>query len=1413
MNLKQNTEKFRLTYPQENIWLVEKFNKGLPINSIVGTIEINEKFDAKICNEAINHVIKNNDAMRIAVYSDEVKVYQQVKEYKEEIFEVINLSLKNEFEIQKYINDCVLLPLFFDENKLYEFKIFQYNENSGAIFMKIHHIISDAWSCSKIGTQLIEYIEKKQNHEEIVETEQPSYIDFIKNEITYENSEKFLKDEHFWREYLENIPKPISLKSSETRRTTAAKRLSVKLDEKLNEKINAYCKENKISVYALFLSAISIYMHKINQIDDFVIGVPVLNRSNFKEKNMLGMFVSTNPLRIKLKKELTFLELAKQISLENLKVFKHQKYPYAKTLEYIHSHTDIKNNLYNLVVSYQNARANLLDSKKYSTTWKFNENLNDELQIHITDMDNTGVLNMNYDYLTDLFSKNEILYLHKRLMFILQTVIEGKSEKIEELEIMDAVEKEKIFSINHTHCEYPKDKTVIDLLIENVKKYPNRILAQQKEKNITYQEFYQRICNFSSKLSDIKKENVIVCLDNSIEMLVAIYGILMSGNTYIPINPNTPIARIAQIAQNSNCQFAVMKNQVLDHITYLSIDYDETLPMNDISYAKVEDTAYMIYTSGSTGTPKGVMISHQSLTNYIWWAKKSYAKEEIVCMPLYSSIAFDLTVTTLFLPIVAGGKIVIYDYSSTEILKIFEEDKVNLVKLTPAHLALINESDITFENIHTLIVGGEALKTQDAKNITKKGKNLIIYNEYGPTEATVGCMIYQFLGMEKESTLPIGKPADNTQIYILDKNKKLCPIGMVGEIYIQGDSLSLGYHNLEEKNKEAFLCSPFNNRRMYKSNDLAKLDFDGNIKYLGRADKQIKINGNRIELEEIENLAKNLFKLKNVIVDVKKISNIQNLCMYYVHDEQLDEKYLKMYLSKFLPQYMIPTKYIKIEKIPMTINGKVDRSKLKIPSISKNLNHIEEQNGTRAVKQIYYESSFEEQVCHVWEEILNMEKVSPLDNIFDYGVDSLNIIRCQVKLSNYTNLIDVQKFYEYPVIRDFCENINSISRVEKNKMLTEELLKQYKVVDVKRKFDSRKKIKNVLLLGATGFLGQHVLKDFITNDTIEHVYCIVRGEDFETRLYNRFQFYFADSYQEEYKKKVIVINANIQYENLDLSDEELDEVMKHIDRVINCAAMVKHYGNYLEFESINVDSVKNIVDICLKYHLVLEHISTVSISSDGIGEIFDETKFYINQNYQINPYIQTKFEAELYIFEMMKKKGLLANIYRIGNLTWRYCDGKYQRNVFDNGFFMRIKNILDLGKYPVLFDKMKIEMSPVDIVATCITKLVLDYNETVNEIYHLYNPNTINFSDMMKIIIQNNKLRLEEMPNDEFMDLLKSYDSRENVLLNDIITSMGTIDVKMDNHYTLQRLEKLGVTLPKLEENYIRNLLKYLNKS
>jgi amino acid adenylation domain-containing protein len=623
-----------------------------------------------------------------------------------------------------------------------------------------------------------------------------------------------------------------------------------------------------------------------------------------------------------------------------------------------------------------------------------------------------------------------------------------------------------VVAYNATAAPYPSDRTIIDLFRDQVARSPDAEAIRFGEATLTYRQLDERSNQMASQLRSTGSgpgRIVVVFMEHSIEVVVAILGVLKSGAAYVPLEVATPKGRIATILKDLSDETdgrppttivqARLQSRIspdLADIFVLDADFASisARPNTDQSFAATPDaSAYIIFTSGSTGTPKGVVIGHRNLVNYIWWAARMYSAGEGLAWPLFSSLAFDLTVTTLFTPLITGGRIMVYlgdpGIQSMVVLKVVDDNAVDVMKLTPAHLAMIRDRDLRTTRLRKFIVGGEDFKTELAREITEAIPHPTeIYNEYGPTEATVGCMIHRFdIDRDRSASVPIGVPAANAGIYVLDEALRPTAPDIIGEMYIAGDGLATGYFGRPDLTEERFLTiqdprDEFSKLRLYKTGDLARWHREGRVEFLGRADHQVKVGGTRVELGEIEaRLLKHPHVLEcAVATDAGPIAagkaqsshrdqsatehNISRLVAYYVSSKPLSVADLRAHLAEELLEAMIPTHYVRLERMPLTPNGKVDRSSLPVPTTE-----------TIQTTQDFAAPSTdtEKTLAALWCDLLKCGSIGRHDNFFSLGGHSLLVMRAVAQMRQ-TFGIDVQlrNLFERPTVAELAEVIDGM---------------------------------------------------------------------------------------------------------------------------------------------------------------------------------------------------------------------------------------------------------------------------------------------------------------------------------------------------------------------------------------------------
>lgn len=632
--------------------------------------------------------------------------------------------------------------------------------------------------------------------------------------------------------------------------------------------------------------------------------------------------------------------------------------------------------------------------------------------------------------------------------------------------LSDADRHALVVAYNATAAPYPSDRTIIDLFRDQVARSPDAEAIRFGEATLTYRQLDQRSNQMAAQLRSTGLEPgriVVVLMEHSIEVVVAILGILKSGAAYVPLDVATPKGRIATILKDLSdgndgrlptviTQARLQSGMSPDSADVFVLDADfvsiSARPNTDQSSAATPHaSAYVIFTSGSTGTPKGVVIGHRNLVNYIWWAARMYSAGERLAWPLFSSLAFDLTVTTLFTPLITGGRIVVYlgdpGIQNMVVLKVVDDNAVDVMKLTPAHLAMIRDRNLRPTRLRKFIVGGEDFKTGLAREITEAIPHPTeIYNEYGPTEATVGCMIHRFdVDRDRSASVPIGVPAANAGIYVLDKTLQPTAPGLVGEIFIAGDGLAKGYFGRPDLTEERFLTildprDEASTLRVYRTGDLARWHREGRLEFLGRADHQVKVGGTRVELGEIEaQLLKHPHVQECAVIANAKLSTarmaefsqgdqpgiehgISRLVAYYVSSVPLSVPDLRAHLAEELLEAMIPTHYVRLDRMPLTCNGKVDRSSLPEPTAA-----------TIQTAQDFAAPSTETEkaLAALWGDLLKCGSIGRHDNFFSLGGHSLLVMRA-VSQMRKTFGIDVQlrNLFERPTVAELAEVIDGM---------------------------------------------------------------------------------------------------------------------------------------------------------------------------------------------------------------------------------------------------------------------------------------------------------------------------------------------------------------------------------------------------
>ena len=863
-----------LTQSQLWIWTGQQLSPDVPLYNVVFTFELSGEINVSHFQTAFQILIDKSDSMRSVFeavddipqrkildsiyYEVEFLDFSNEKDSTEHFQIWLDERMEKSFDLLKPLFDSVLIKL--PEGKF----IWYFNQ---------HHLICDASGVSVQYKAFTKIYRRLSEGTATSDTEIPQFQGYVEYEKTNRLNLKNSPVNVYWEEKLKSVPNNLKLygKSAEEN-TTLSNRASVDLGRRRTEKLLEIAKEKdfrllstQLTLFNIFAAILSVYLSRIsNEQNNLIFGTPVHNRTTSDFKETPGLFIEFFPFASEVKNEDTYISLFKRVSTET--------YEFLRNAQSGASTLDL-NRAFNVILNYINTDFPDFNGMPCEAVWHHpnHSDASHHLRLHVYNDAGSNSIKLYFDLNRAVFSEKMFETVPHHFLKLLDAFIEDPNRSIGETSLLSEAEFRQII-IDFNQQTEVENKHVLELFQIQVRNNPQKIAVSDKTQNLSYADLNEKsnqLANYLIEKGITDGERIAIYLNRSADLIVGILGAFKAGCAYVPIAANNPRGRLIDRIKDSQAAIVLTNRHRADdledlQIPLLRIDDDwhrikerESTGLNKT--ASLKELAYIMFTSGSTGQPKGVQISQRALANYLNWAGKEYAITDHATFPLFTTIDFDLTVTSIFVPLTTGGSIVVYEESETgpdlAIFDVIEDNRADIIKLTPSHLKLIKESDFKNSRLKTMIVGGEDFKRNLAENIAESFcREIKIYNEYGPTEATVGCIWHLFDSRNDLSkSVPVGKPIANTRAFILDENFNPVPAGVVGKLYLAGESLSDGYWNDKELTEQKFLPNPFQTEtKIYDTGDLARLNSKGEIEYWGRKDQQVKVGGIRIELGEIE---------------------------------------------------------------------------------------------------------------------------------------------------------------------------------------------------------------------------------------------------------------------------------------------------------------------------------------------------------------------------------------------------------------------------------------------------------------------------------------------------------------------------------------------------------------------------------
>jgi len=997
----ESKEFYPVSSAQKRMYILNKIEGKNTSYNIPKVIKINGLLDYKKVNRVFNELINRHEALRTSFNMIDDQIVQK-------IHDKVDFNLQFE-EIEKEDNDVINARIkkfikVFDLNNapLFRAGIIKCSATYSILLFDIHHIISDGMSINILINNFFELYNDVKLPELKIQ-----YKDFSEwqNKLLANNG--FKNEEEYWKNLLaEEIP-ALQLPTDYPRpvvQNFEGNRINFELEEEIAENIMQLSKKTGLTLFMILLGAYNILLSKYTGQEDIVVGSPIAGRPYPDLENVIGMFVNTLVIRNKPEGDKIVRQFLDEVKHNSLNAFENQNYPFDKLVEKLNLNRDMSRNpVFDTMLVLHEEKKELGNSDEFKiSAYKF-ENRVSKLDLTIDVVTDGKRIFFEIEYCTKLFKKETIERLKIHYINILKNMELNLDKKIMEIEIMDKKEQNIILTdFNDTGEDYPVGKTIHEMFEEQVKRTPDSIAVIYEDRQMTYRQLNEKSNQIAGVLraKGVKPDGIVgIMTDRSFEMMSSIMGILKSGGAYLPIDPKYPQDRIKYMLDEAGIKILLTKNNFADNIMFdgeiINIEDDPlycNAKTNLETISNPDNILYVIYTSGTTGKPKGVMLKQKNMINLIY---HEYKKTEIKFnerVLQFATNSFDVCYQEIFSTLLAGGELhIIKDEDKMDINKLFDFIKNNKIKTvflpTSFFKYIINENDYLKnlpDSIDDIITAGEQLVISRKGSDYLRSKNIVLHNHYGPSETHV---VTTYIIRPEDEIIeipPIGKPVINNRIYILDKRMLMQPIGGIGELYISGFNVGRGYINRPDLTDEKFINDPFvPGAKMYRTGDLARWMPDGNIEYLGRIDHQVKIRGYRIECGEIESLLTKHEGIKQAVVTARDDkAGIKYLCAYYVSDDEVNILELKKHLSKSLPDYMIPSFFIRMDNIPLTPNGKVDRKELPCPdgNINTGTEYVAPRNDT------------EKKLAKIWAEVLGADRIGINDNFFELGGHSLKAV-------------------------------------------------------------------------------------------------------------------------------------------------------------------------------------------------------------------------------------------------------------------------------------------------------------------------------------------------------------------------------------------------------------------------------------
>ena len=1316
----EEADRMPLSAAQSGIYVDCMKNPNAVTYNIPSVISFDVNTDIEKLKDAIGRVMKAHPSVFVHFDIDD----KQVLAIRDEVvLPEIPVYEKTKEECEEFAKEFVK-AFHLNRGPLFEFVIIK-GEEDVKVFSDFHHLIFDGFSMSQFLKELGVAL---RNGGRELEKENASYFAYIKNQKEIIESERGAEYEEYYASLLADYESSTELPSDISKGAEAGKKKFIygTFNADLVQKAS---RDLSVSEAGLFLAALDYTLARVSVSDKVYIATISSGRSDVRYADTFGMFVNTLPLAAKLS-DGSVNDFVKEVSEGLDKALEHENYPFAEVSAKWGFGINVMYEYQRGIVEKPDIPGLIKVEGIETPEAKFG------ITVRIVDKADGPAIEAEYN--DALYTENAINEFIKSYVIVLEKFTKYGRNKLRSITLLDKEREELLSGYHARDCKVELAPEI--LFHSGIEKFaemtPEKLAITAVDGDYTYKELNEnanRVANALIAKGVKTGSRVVLLLPRTAGFFFALYGTLKAGGAYIPCDPNYPVERIRHIIEDSGAELIITTADRLERFTdKTAVDIKDLLKESNTEKPAVtitqDDLAYLIYTSGSTGKPKGVMLRHRGIVNYVTAIPDNILAHAMVTnghvLTAVTTFSFDFSIKEWGMPLFNGLTLSVASdeeiNDANSLAARMKKTNTDMFGSTPSRLQTLMESEDfreAVENCKILINGGEKYPEQLLLTLKKK-KDRLLFNTYGPTETTVSSNTQELSGYDSVNA---GRPLPGVYEYIVDSDGNEVPAGVTGELYIGGLGVAAGYNNLPEMTAERFI--DYNGIRVYKSGDFARWLNGGNVEILGRRDNQIKLRGLRIELDEVDAVLSSVEGIGRTAIKIEKINGIEHLCAWFTADHPVDIGMLKKELGRTLTNYMVPTAYMQLDEMPVTPNGKLDLKNLPVPELF------------RADKSGAPETPAEKDFAEIFGQLLHVNDVGANENFFDLGGTSLLVTNVVIEANKLGYRISFGDVFDNPTPRMLAaltggsegagkqaESEDTVVTGYDYSAINELLMKN--TVENFKKGEARE-LGDVLLTGAAGYLGIHVLHELIESKD-RKVYALLRSqpdEPADERLAKLYFYYFDADLRPLFGERLMIVDGDITNPEILSTLED-----KGIETVINCAAVVKHFASGTLIEDVNVGGAVNLVDFCLRTKAAMIQTSTMSVVSaaykEDIPEGFlpDEKTLYFNQQLE-NKYIHSKFLAERAVLEAIATKGLKGKVMRFGNLAARHSDGEFQINFATNSAMGRLKAFAMLGC--ASFDQLDktMEFSPIDAVAKAV--VILSGTPDDCTMFHVFNNQNI----------------------------------------------------------------------------------------